>query len=55
MAKGKSKKNLRNRNQDYLPSSEPISPTTANPGYPNTSEKPDYDLKITSHVDDRGI
>jgi hypothetical protein len=31
-----------------LTSSEPSSPTTANPGYPNTPEKQDYDLK--SHL-----
>jgi hypothetical protein len=33
MAKGKLK-NISNRNQDYLASSEPSSPTTVNPGYP---------------------
>ena len=32
----------------YLVSSESISPNTANPGYPNTQEKPDSDLK--SHL-----
>jgi hypothetical protein len=47
MAKGKCK-NINNRNQDYLASSEPSSPTTANPGYPNTPEKQDFDLK--SHL-----
>jgi hypothetical protein len=36
MAKGK-RKNLTNRNQDYLASSVPSTPTTASPGYPNTS------------------
>jgi hypothetical protein len=44
MAKGQ-RKNLTNRNQDYLPSSEPGIPTTASPGYPNTPEKQDSDLK----------
>ena len=45
MAKGK---NLSNRNQVYLASSEPSSPTTVSPGYPNTPEKQDSDLK--SHL-----
>ena len=44
MAKGKHK-NLTNRNQDYLPSSETSTPTTAISGYPNTSEKQNSDLK----------
>ena len=43
-AKGKCK-NLTNRNQDYLASSEPSTPTTASPGYPDTREKQDLDLK----------
>ena len=47
MAKGKHK-NLTNRNQGYMASSKPSSPTTANPGYPNTLEKQDLDLK--SHL-----
>jgi hypothetical protein len=47
MVKGKHK-NINNRNQDYLASSESSSPTTVNPGYPNTSEKQDSDLK--SHL-----
>ena len=38
MVKGKPK-NLTNRNKDYLASSEPSTPTTASPGYPNTPEK----------------
>jgi hypothetical protein len=46
MVKGKGK-NISNRNQGYLASSEPISPTTVNPGYPNTPEKK-TDLK--SHL-----
>jgi hypothetical protein len=44
MAKGKCN-NLTNRNQEYLPSSQPITPTTPNPEYPNTQEKQDLDLK----------
>jgi hypothetical protein len=44
MAKGK-QKNLTNRNQDHSPSSGPITPTSASPGYPNTPEKQDSDLK----------
>jgi hypothetical protein len=45
--KGK-RKNISNRNQDFMESSEPSSPTTTNPGYPNTPENQDYDLK--SHL-----
>jgi hypothetical protein len=44
MAKDKLK-NLINRNQDHSPSSEPSTPTSASPGYPNTPEKVDPDLK----------
>jgi gas vesicle protein len=44
MAKGKHN-NLTNRNQDYSPSSEPSTPTSASPGCPNTPEKLDTDLK----------
>jgi predicted RNase H-like nuclease (RuvC/YqgF family) len=44
MIKGKSK-NLTNRNQDHSTSSEPNTPTSASPGYPNTPEKQDSDLK----------
>jgi hypothetical protein len=44
MAGGKHK-NISNRNQGYLASSEPNSPTIASPGYPNTPEKQDSDLK----------
>jgi hypothetical protein len=54
MSKGKGK-NTNNRNQGYLASSEPSSPTTVSPGYPNTPEKQDSHLKITSHDDDRGL
>jgi beta-lactamase class A len=41
--KGKHK-NLTNRNQDYL-ASKPSIPTTVSPGYSNTLEKQDSDLK----------
>jgi hypothetical protein len=44
MAKSKGK-NISNRNQSYLASSETSSPTTASPGYPNTPEKQDSDSK----------
>jgi hypothetical protein len=44
MAKGKHK-NLTNRNQEHWASSEPSMLTTASPGYPNTPEKQDLDLK----------
>jgi tRNA(Ser,Leu) C12 N-acetylase TAN1 len=44
MSKGKCK-NLTNRNKDYLAPSEPSSPTIASPGFPNTPEKQDVDLK----------
>ena len=44
MAKSKCK-NLMNRNQDHSPSSEPSTPTSASPGYPDTPEKQDSDLK----------
>jgi hypothetical protein len=44
MAKGK-RKNLTNRNKDHSPSSEQSTPTSPSPGYPNTPEKLDLDLK----------
>jgi hypothetical protein len=44
MVKGKCK-NLTNKYQDYLASSEPSTPSTASPGYPNALEKQDSDLK----------
>jgi hypothetical protein len=44
MAKSK-RKNLTNRSQDHWASSEPSTTTTASPGYPNTPEKQDSDLK----------
>lgn len=54
MAKGKPKK-LTNRNQGYLATSVPSSPITASLQYPNTPEKQELDLKITSHDTDRGF
>jgi hypothetical protein len=44
MAKDKCK-NLTNRNQDYLASSEPSTPTTGSPGYLNAPENQYSDLK----------
>ena len=44
MVEGKHK-NRRNRNQGYLASSDPNSPTIASPGYTITPEKQDMDLK----------
>jgi hypothetical protein len=44
MAKGKLK-NLTNRIQDHSPSSEPSTPTSASPRYPNTPEKQDSESK----------
>ena len=38
-------KNLTNRNQDHSPSSELSTPTSDSPGYHNTPEKKDSDLK----------
>jgi hypothetical protein len=38
-------KNISNRNQGYFASSEPNLPTKESPGYPNTPEKQDSDLK----------
>ena len=45
IAKGKCK-NLTNGNQEHWASSEPSMPTTESPGYPNTPEKQDSDLKL---------
>jgi hypothetical protein len=45
MARGKGK-NISNRNQGYLASSELSSPTTASPEHPNTPKKQDSDLKL---------
>jgi hypothetical protein len=44
MVGGKHKK-ISNRNEGYLASLEPNSPTIANPGYTITLEKQDSDLK----------
>jgi hypothetical protein len=44
MAEGKHK-NISNRNQGYLVSSEPYSSSIASPGYTITSEKQDLNLK----------
>jgi hypothetical protein len=44
MAGGKHK-NRSNRNKNYLASSEPNSPTIANPGYTNTPENQFMDQK----------
>ena len=44
MAKGKLK-DLTTRNQDHSASSEPSTPATMSPGFPNTPEKQDSDLK----------
>ena len=44
MAKGK-RRNVTNRNQGIMAASEPNSPLTVSPGYPNTPEKQDLDLK----------
>jgi hypothetical protein len=47
MVRGKGK-NISNRNQGYLASSESCSFTTVSPGYPNTPEEQDSGLK--SHL-----
>jgi hypothetical protein len=38
-------KNISNRNQGYLASSESNSSNTESPGYPNTPKKQDSDIK----------
>jgi hypothetical protein len=38
-------KNISNRNQGFLASSEPNSPNIVSPGYSDTPEKQDSDLK----------
>jgi exonuclease III len=45
MAKGKCK-NFTNRNQDHSSSSEVNTTNTASPGYPNTLERQDSDVKV---------
>jgi hypothetical protein len=42
MLRGKIK-NISNRKQSYMASSDPNPPTTASPGYPNKAEKQDSD------------
>ena len=44
MAKGKCR-NVTTRNQGIMAASEPNSPIIASPGYPNTPENQDLDLK----------
>jgi len=44
MARGKVK-NISDRNQGHVESSEPSSPTTSSPGYCNMAEKQDFDIK----------
>jgi hypothetical protein len=44
MSKGKCK-NITNRNKDHSAASEPSTPTTASPEYPNTPKKQDSGLK----------
>ena len=51
MSRGKHK-NRSNRNQGYLASSEPNSPTIASPGYTITPEKEDMDQKSLDDVGD---
>jgi hypothetical protein len=54
MMKGKCK-NFTNRNQGYMASSEPSSPTTAKSWIPQHTEKARFGFKITSHGTDRGL
>ena len=53
MAIGKHK-NTSNRNQCHLAPSEPSSPTTTSPGYPNTPVKQDSELNshLTKMIED---
>jgi hypothetical protein len=46
---GDKHKNISNRNQGYLASSEPNSTTKASLGYPNTPENQDSDKKRNTH------
>jgi hypothetical protein len=48
-------KNRNNRNQGYLASSEPNSPTIVSPRYTITPKKTRYEPKVTSHDDDGGL
>jgi hypothetical protein len=54
MAGGKNK-NISSRNQVYLASSEPSSPTIASPGYTHHTGKTRFGSKITFHDCDRGL
>ena len=45
MAKGKHNKHT-NRNQGHIVTSQPSSPTTASPRYPNILEKPELVLQL---------
>lgn len=47
-------RNLSNRIQNYLASSELLYPKKANIGYPNKLKKLDVDSKSFFHDDDRG-
>ena len=53
MVRGKGK-NIGNRNQGYLTSLGPSSPTKDSPGYPNSPEKQDFDLEshLTMMIED---
>ena len=53
MARGKHN-NINSRNQCHWATSEPTTPTTASPEYPNTPEKQDSGLKfyLTKMVED---
>jgi hypothetical protein len=51
MVRGKCK-NINHRNQGYLASSEPSSPTLASPRYPITPEKQDSDLNSLLMIED---
>jgi hypothetical protein len=52
MSRGK-QKNISNRNQGYLASSEPNSPPIASPGYPQHTRKARFRSKVVSHDDDK--
>jgi len=54
MARGKLR-NISNKSQEYLVSSESSTSTKANTGYPNTPEKQDLGIKITYHDYDKGL
>jgi hypothetical protein len=54
MARG-NPKNIRDRTQCNSAPPEPSSSATASPGYSNTPEKHDSDIKIPSHDDDKDL